>query len=142
MNNQPKVVMGVDYGSKRVGLALANLESRLPNPYMTIENNNLYDNIQNIINTNNVSILVIGYPRNLNGDKTKQTIEVEEFIATLKKQINTEIHTQDEALTSVKAEKELKSQKKQYNKEDVDALAATFILEDWLKDNYLFRDRT
>lgn len=142
MNNQPKVVMGVDYGSKRVGLALANLETRLPSPFKTIENKNIFDDIKDIIETNSVSIIIIGYPRNLNGDKTKQTIEVEDFIAILKKQINTEIHTQDEALTSVKAENELKSQKKQYNKEDVDALAATFILEDWLKDNYLLRDRT
>ena len=50
----------------------------------------------------------------------------------LKAQVKIPIELQDEALTSVLAEKELASRRSSYKKADIDALAATYILEDYL----------
>jgi putative Holliday junction resolvase len=132
-----KNILAIDFGNKRVGLALANVEVKLAHPYKTIENTpNLINDLKQIIEQEGVSQLVIGYPRGLEGQHTEQTVLVEEFVNELRSQINfVPIDLQDEALTSTKAEAELNSRNKPYDKGDVDALAATYILEDWLYDS-------
>jgi putative transcription antitermination factor YqgF len=69
----------------------------------------------------------------LQGQETDQTGYVRNFVATLQKEISTPIVLQDEALTSHHAEEELESRGKPYAKGDIDALAACYILEDYLK---------
>ena len=59
-----------------------------------------------------------------------------EFIKLLKQHVHIPIFTQDETLSSVRAEKELRERKIGYNKESVDALAATYILEDFLREHF------
>jgi putative Holliday junction resolvase len=71
-------------------------------------------------------------PRGLDGQETTQTKIVEAFIYQLKSKIDLPIHIQDEAVTSKQAEAELQARGQGYNKEDIDALAATYILQDWL----------
>jgi putative Holliday junction resolvase len=79
--------------------------------------------------------LVIGLPRGLDGQETAQTRAVREFAEQLKPAVQLPYYWQDEAVTSRQAEEELKSRGKPYQKGDIDALSATYILEDFLRDH-------
>jgi putative Holliday junction resolvase len=80
--------------------------------------------------------LVVGLPRNMSGEPTKQTELVRQFVVRRLAGFELPMHFQDESLTSVKAEQELQQRKKPYVKGDVDALAATYILDDYMEDTY------
>ncbi|HUA13063.1 MAG TPA: Holliday junction resolvase RuvX [Candidatus Sulfotelmatobacter sp.] len=135
MNNSHSI-LGVDYGQKRIGLALVSLDAKLPSPLKTLPNeDNLPQLLNELIKDKNVERIVLGLPRNLSGQDTEQTKIVRDFGESLVRTTNLPVDFQDEALTSTKAEEELRARGKPYAKEDVDALAATYILEDWLKDN-------
>jgi putative Holliday junction resolvase len=129
-------VLALDVGTKRVGLALTSLAARLPKPYRTlIRDENFLDKLQIVIKDENVDRLVIGLPRGLNGQATAQTTSTENFVTELTKTIDLPIHFQDEAVTSKQAEAELQARQKPYVPGDIDALAATYILEDYMAGN-------
>ncbi len=133
MASNPSYILGLDIGSVRVGLAKSLWPGGIPSPYMTIKNDDAFmTNLLDIVNKENIVMLIAGQPRNLSGDDTKQTDKVRAVVERIKTHISIPIYYQDEALTSVKAEKELNDRKKPYNKEDVDALSATYILEDFM----------
>lgn len=128
-------ILALDVGNRRVGLALASTEARLSSPLTTLEQgDNLLDELAEIIKTEQISDLVVGWPRNLSGDPTEQT-EIVKAFAELLSRFDLPVYFQDETLTSVKAQKELESRGKDYKKSDIDALAATYILEDWLSEH-------
>ena len=77
-------------------------------------------------------MLVVGYPRNQQGEPTAQTQYVENFVSKLGK-VESKIVFQDESLTSVKAESILAAQKRPYAKGDIDSMAASVILQDYLE---------
>jgi putative Holliday junction resolvase len=131
----PKSILALDFGSKRIGVALSSVIARLAHPLTTLDNNSsLMETLDKIVKDENIVQIVVGYPRNLDGQPTKQTEEVEAFVKKLKEQSSLPIDFQDESLTSVKAEAELKDSKN-LQKADVDSLAATYILTDWLADH-------
>jgi putative holliday junction resolvase len=128
-------VLGLDVGNKRIGIAVATLAARLPRPLITLEwNEGFFTALNDIIKTEDAGALVIGLPRNLEGDHTAQTEAIEVFIKHLREHSELPVHVQDEALTSKHAEAELKARGKQYQRGDIDALAATYILHDWLAE--------
>lgn len=123
--------LALDVGTVRVGVAIANMIARLPSPYKTLDNNDdIFKTIAEIIKAEDVDTVIVGLPRNLSGDDTDQTRYCRDFGNQLAKY--SKIEFQDEALTSHKAEAELKSRGKVFSKGDIDALAATYILEDYL----------
>jgi putative Holliday junction resolvase len=95
----------------------------------------LWASLQEICATENIGLVVIGLPRGLDGQETSQTAYCREFAEKAKFTLGLEIALQDEALTSVKASAELASAQKSHSKEDIDALAATYILEDYLQEH-------
>lgn len=132
----PSSVIALDVGSKRIGVALASLVARLPRPLTTLTwEPGFFDELQRIIDTEHVSHIVVGLPRGLEGQSTQQTESVEAFVGELRQHIQLPMSYQDEALTSHHAEAELAQRGAPYQKGDVDALAATYILEDWLKEH-------
>ncbi len=129
-------VLALDVGSKRIGIAIASLVSRLPSPLKTLENNeDFLPALQSIITAENIETLVVGLPRGLDGQNTEQTAYIQSFVEDLKQQITLPVHLQDEALTSKKAEVELDARGKSYQRGDIDALAANYILEDFLAEH-------
>jgi UPF0755 protein len=126
--------LGVDIGEKRIGVAVCDTMAAFPAPLVTLEANpNIASEFAEILKKQSVKAIVIGYPRNQNGEPTAQTARVEHIAKLLKIPVEIPVYWQDESLTSVKAEEELKHRKKPFSKGDVDALAATFILEDFIK---------
>ena len=126
----------LDVGEKRIGVAIGDNAVRIAVPLETIEvDGNEILAIEKIIDSENADILVIGYPRNQSGAATAQTKFVQDFANKLAN-INIKIVFQDESLTSVIAEERLISFKKPYKKSDIDAQAASIILQDYIEANY------
>jgi putative Holliday junction resolvase len=117
-------------------VALANTVARIAHPHTTLINDPaVIVNLQQIIAHEDVALLVVGLPRGLSGQHTDQTRAVEEFVLDLKQHVDLPVYWQDEALTSRKAEEELSKRGKPFAKGDIDALAATYILEDFMRDH-------
>ncbi|MGC1177172.1 MAG: Holliday junction resolvase RuvX [Candidatus Saccharimonadales bacterium] len=130
-----KSVLALDVGGKRVGVAIASLEARLPRPLTTLERNDAFlTKLTAIIEAEDIGMIIVGLPRDLNGQYTPQTRSTEAFIKQLKQYFKGPIHPQDEAVTSKQAEAELQSRGGDYARGDIDALAATYILEDFLRE--------
>jgi putative Holliday junction resolvase len=127
-------ILALDVGSARIGVAIAHSVARLPRPLTTLTNSDaVFDELRQLIASEEVGQIVVGLPRNLSGDATAQTGVAEAFADQVARLTGLPTTMQDEALTSVKAEKELKARGKAYAKGDVDALAATYILDDYLR---------
>jgi putative holliday junction resolvase len=136
MQNLSGTVLALDVGEKRIGVAVATSQTRLPRPLPTLEHTgDILQKIQDVITAEQVEHVVIGLPRGLSGQRTAQTEAVEAFAAGLKQGSNIPLYWQDEAVTSHQAEAELKRRGKPYAKGDIDALAAAYILEDFLNDH-------
>ncbi len=130
------VIAALDVGEVRIGIAMNPPGVSIAQPLMTIDNDaKVNETIASLIRDHNVTQLVVGNPRNMQGNDTDQTRYVEGFVEKLKSNINVPVFMQDEALTSVKAEEELKDRKSSYEKGDIDSLAATYILQDYIEEN-------
>ncbi len=128
-------LISLDVGEKRIGVAVADLNVRIAVPFQTVEvDGNEIANIAQIVIQEGADTIVVGYPRNQSGESTAQTNYVEEFTKRLEELAPT-IVFQDESLTSVMAEQQLKAHKKPYTKGDIDAQAAAIILQDYLESH-------
>ena len=129
--------MGLDYGERRIGVALSDPLKIIGRPLITIDKkkiNDYFSKILEIINNNDVSTVVVGLPLTLKGDNSKQTDDVISFINELRVRIQLPIITIDERLSSTAAEKSLRNQgiKTGYNKELIDVTAAAIFLQEYL----------
>ena len=135
MTDDFKVYLSLDVGDKRIGAAMTNSIARLPQPLTTLNvDENIMNQISDLIKANQISELIIGLPRGLNGQETEQTKKIRKFNDEISSILNIPIFLIDEAGTSVQAKEELESRKKAYSKSDVDSLAASYILEDYLNE--------
>lgn len=128
--------LALDIGEKRIGVALADVSAPFPAPLATLEASpRLAAEFKSFLKHHSVSAVVVGFPRNQQGQPTAQTERVQQIVQLLGIPKSIPTYWQDESLTSVKAEAELKKRKKPYTKADIDSLAATFILEDFIREN-------
>lgn len=124
-------LLALDVGTSRVGIARASMDARLPEPLDDIKNDdNFFNNIKNVIAEHKIDTLIVGLPRNMSGQETKQSEYVREFYANSLKKLNLPIIYQDETLSTVKAQEWIK--RNNYNKTSLDSVAAVIILEDYL----------
>ena len=128
--------IGIDLGTKRVGLALSDPLNIIASPFKTltfIDNDDLISKLSNIINDNNVKTIILGLPLNMSGLDTEQTKKVRAFKDSLTK-LNIPIFFEDERLSSVSAKKSLVLQavKTGHNKAEIDKTAAAIILQQFL----------
>jgi putative Holliday junction resolvase len=131
-----KSIMALDVGAVRVGVAVATVAARLPRPLITLTHNEtLFPTLQTIAEVESVFAIVVGFPRNMEGKRTAQTTAIEEFVGKLKQHFALPIRYQDESLTSKHAEAELRGRGRPFDKGDIDSLAATYILDDFLRDH-------
>lgn len=128
------VVLGLDIGHVRIGVAACRTSARFPAPLTTIpfDDSRFEDDILSLVTSQGCVMVVVGWPRGMQGQATAQTGYVEALVDRLKLVLGVPVYLQDEALTSRRAEEELEARKKPFSKEDVDALAATYILEDFV----------
>jgi putative Holliday junction resolvase len=125
-----ETVIGLDVGSVRTGVAVGNSVARIARPLATLDTNNFATQFAVIVAQEKPTVVVVGLPRNLSGDATAQTAFVQEFVR--EHLAGQTIVWQDEAVTSQQAEAELTKRGKPFSKGDIDALAASYILQDYL----------
>lgn len=139
MQTSVATILALDVGAQRIGVARANSIARIASPLTTLQHGEqIFDDIAQLLRQEKADELVVGLPRGLEGQETDQTRYVRQFVTDLQQHITVPVHLQDEALTSVKAEKELEARKKPFAKGDIDALAATYILSDYLDQKGAF----
>jgi putative Holliday junction resolvase len=102
----------------------------------TLKNDeHIWEHLHQICQEETIGQLVVGLPRGLDGQETPQTLFCRQFAAECSSQLGLPVELQDEALTSHKAEIELTESKRPFPKEHIDALAAVYILEDYLREH-------
>ncbi len=127
-------LVALDYGHKRVGVAIAQVVARLPRPLTTLQNNEtLLADIKKLVDQEDAGLVVVGLPRGMDGGYTQQTKDAEAFARQLAAAITVPVEMADETLTSVDAESSLAG--RSHTKGDIDALAATIILERYLAEH-------
>ena len=129
--------LAIDYGEKKVGLALSDPLKIIAKPYKTIDNisdEKLIESFNAIISDKNIDEIVIGLPITMKNSFSKQTENVDKFIELLKKKINIKVVVVDERLSSIEAKKSLINQgiKTGHNKKDIDMTAAALFLQSYL----------
>ena len=130
-----KSLLALDVGEKRIGVATASGSIRIAVSLDTINvDGTEVGQIARIIADEKTDILVVGYPRNQSGEATAQTQFVEDFVERLNGMVATTEY-QDESLTSVMAENQLKADGRPYTKGDIDARAAAIILQDYMESH-------
>lgn len=128
-----KQLLALDIGERRIGVAKGDTGVRLAIPLTTlVVDGTEIDRIKQLIADERAEVLVIGYPRNQSGEPTAQTKYVE-TVASALEGLAPSLVFQDESLTSVIAEQRLQASGKPYSKGDIDAEAATLILQDYLE---------
>lgn len=135
MSQKAKTLIALDVGEKRIGVAVADTSVRIAVPFTTLEvDGTELKEIALLAVKEQADTIVVGYPRNQSGEPTAQTEYAENFAGQLKD--IAEVQFQDESLTSVMAEQQLKSLGKPYTKGEIDARAAAIILQDYLEIHY------
>lgn len=129
------IMLGVDYGDKRIGLALSDPEEKLARRFLTLINNGKTDEViskmGDIIEKENVVKIIMGIPIGLSG-ASDQTHKVEKFLELLQIKINIPVDTINEVFTSKMAEDNLRSAGIKDIKAVLDQEAARIILQDYL----------
>lgn len=137
MNSQVNL-MALDLGFKRVGVAICSTDTNLPQPLVTLDSDkSLAAKLKEIISEHHIDKIIVGLPSNLeSGQDTGQTKAIRQMAKDLSTEIGTDFIYQDEALSSVRAEDDLKAKGASVmDKKLIDKLAACYILEDYLKNN-------
>lgn len=145
-------ILAVDYGRARMGLAIADAESRMAQPLSTMERINRNEDMRRLralVREHGVKQIVVGLPLRLDGTQGEMAEEAQRFAQRVRKQIGVPVEMVDERLTSWEAERLLeetqgrfihdekraagRKPKKTQAKMSVDAVAAAVILKDYLE---------
>lgn len=130
--------LGIDFGLKRVGLAVSDRTGTLVSPYKTLERTTrdaLFDELLEIILKESIEVIVVGLPLSMDGEDTLTTRQARNFAASLERRTEQPIHLMDERLTSAQAEEELNAAgiRGKKKKMALDSQAAVVILRSWLE---------
>lgn len=138
-------VLGLDYGARRIGLALSDATATLASPWRLIERpasqkdtlTLLVREIRQLIESDDgLGAVVVGWPRRLDGSPSHQTGDVESLARALEQQLEIPVILQDERLSSHEADARLASSERDWRrrKKKLDAAAAAIVLQDYLDE--------
>jgi putative Holliday junction resolvase len=136
-------VLGIDYGARRLGLALSDPTGTLASPWrlMTRPSSEaatlelLVREVERLLGeADGLAAVVVGWPRRLDGRPTHQTPLVESFVRALAGRVSVPVVLQDERLSSREAESRLAARERDWRrrKQKIDAAAAAIVLQDYL----------
>ena len=127
-------LIGLDLGSKRIGVSICDEKQLIATPYKTInksKNNKLIDELKNIVQENNIKAIIIGYPLNMDGSSGSSAQSVNDVSKNIDKEIDVDVCLWDERLSTVGAfnlssQLDINVSKREKN---IDQNAAAFILQ-------------
>ena len=127
-------MIGLDLGSKRIGVSICDEKQLIATPYKTIhksKNNELIKELKNIIQENDIKAIIIGYPLNMDGSLGSSAQSVNDVSKNIDKEIDVDVCLWDERLSTVGAfnlssQLDVNVSKREKN---IDQNAAAFILQ-------------
>ena len=120
-------IIGVDFGSKRVGIATADTETKMAFPKSVLINNDgFFDMFSKICREENIELVVLGESKNFQMENNAIMKEINEFKDRVEKELSLKVGMQSEFMTSEQARRE------QGENDMLDASAATIILQSYL----------
>lgn len=132
-------IMAIDFGIKRIGIALTDPMLTFAYPFITLSNDNkFWSTFISLIKEKNVTKIILGLPLREDGSEYELTKLVKDFKSKIEMKVNVEVLVRDERYTSSIAQRNLlisinkKSRRK--DKSIIDQSAAAIILEDYLKE--------
>ena len=129
-------ILGIDFGERRIGLALSDSLGITAQGLPTLDTKkteDIFAYIENIVKEQNVTKIIVGMPKNMNGSIGPKGREVEKFIQELIKRTEIEVIPWDERLSSVQSLKAMREMGiKQKHKEVADRISATLILQSYM----------
>ncbi len=136
----PRRVLALDYGTRRIGLALSDASGTLATPLTTLTRRAgkrpPIARILEIAVAHGAERLVVGLPLDAGGRENSWTAEVRDFGGRLGRRSGLPVHFIDESYSSAEAEARIRSigltRRKREDKARIDAAAAAIILQDWL----------
>ena len=129
--------VGVDYGTKRIGISISDSSQIIATALCAIENKNIFSFLKELLEKEEVDTIVIGEAKNLDTTETDSSKQIYQFVEKLKNQFpKILIKTIDERFTSKIAFQSIIDsgikKKKRKNKSLIDKVSATIILQDYL----------
>ncbi|NDA25967.1 MAG: Holliday junction resolvase RuvX [Verrucomicrobia bacterium] len=134
--------LGIDFGTRRIGLALSDPTGTLASPLPFLENTGIPEviaKLEELVQSHGIKIIVVGLPRNMDGTYGPSAEKVRDFISQIQPQLSAKILAQDERLTTAQASRDLSQiglNQKELRKK-IDSAAASLILQQFLDRNHL-----
>ena len=135
-------IMAIDYGTRRVGIAVTDPLQIIASPIDTIRPSELFSFIERYNTNNTLESIVVGHPMKEDGSPTHITKDVEQLVINLEKKFpGIEIVSHDERYTSRMAQESMlvsgAKQKARRKKSNIDQISATLILQSYLQEKSL-----
>ncbi len=132
------VIMALDYGEKRIGVAVGNSELKTSTPVKSLKNISkelIISEIKSLIDDYEISLIVIGYPLNMDDSESLMSKRVKKFKNLIVRETGLDVKLIDERLTSFEAEEMLKSSRGDIrkSKDFIDSISAHIILTEYLE---------
>lgn len=133
--------MGIDYGTKRTGIAVTDPLRLIASAHSTIPTEDVFDFLVEYVRREEVQTIVVGMPTHADGNPVPVTQHIVGFVRKLKKELpGIEVDTIDERYSSARASDIIRQsgykKKKRHDKSLVDKIAAALILEDYMKKKF------
>ena len=137
MSDSPRTLLGFDFGTKRIGVAVGQELTRTATALTTLNSPDGgpdWAGISRLVEEWQPAALVVGLPLNLDGSESESSRLARRFGNRLTGRYNLPVFTADERLSSTEAEAILAEQGR-FEKADIDKLAAQLILQSWLEES-------
>jgi putative holliday junction resolvase len=137
MGGVPSRLLGLDFGARRIGVAVSDELGLTAQPVLTLVRNNLRQDLKSLgrlLRKFECSAIVLGNPLHLSGDLSPQAAKTQAFAETLRETFALPVHLWDERLTSAEAHRHLDAagRMRATHREVVDQVAAVLILQSFL----------
>lgn len=132
------IILGIDYGTSKVGLSLGDTETKVATPLETIKSEDLPAYIERLIETQEVELAVMGLPVGLKGQETDSTRIVKKFTEKLEEKTCLPMVFEDERYSTTQAKRNILplGLRKHGGRGHDDAVAAMYILQSYIDRNY------
>lgn len=129
-------VLALDFGTKRIGVARAHTQAKIPEPLDDIiVNGSEFEVVRVLVEDLEVETIVVGLPRNSSGEETAESLRIRLMTDKLKSHLfnlKVDIIFQDESLTSITADQIMNDNELPYDADSRDSVAAGVILKEYL----------
>jgi putative Holliday junction resolvase len=127
-------ILGIDFGEKRIGIAMSDPTGVIASPFRTVERAHIEEELADIVSQYAIKTIVIGNPLRTDGKKGKLEEEVEAFSRHIEQKLKVSVILWDERFSTQEAERAMHDmeEKPSRDRAKVDRIAAAIVLQSYL----------